>query len=247
MTGPGLTITAQIDGRSVSREEVLAWEARRTNKVCKKLGISAPPGDAAEQRQALVAEKLELGHGAIEGLLARELRLAARGARLLAGLSRGRRRLCSIELTGTGGSAEALPRYYENAMNSGDEAALLSACPDHYILCAGTDGTQQVVETTGGSPLAARIFLNESDLGTVTTSPDPQFPIQWVAVGGTNPTGPSTGAIRHQFRDGPDGFTARLTGEFPVATPPALIRAHRWHLACEFSNWLEAANAEALI
>jgi hypothetical protein len=33
-----------------------------------------------------------------------------------------------------------------------------------------------------------------------------------------------------------------LTGEFPIATPPWLIRAHRWHLACEFSNWIEAAN-----
>jgi len=50
-------------------------------------------------------------------------------------------------------------------------------------------------------------------------------------------------AIRHQFRDEPSGFTARLTGEFPVATPPWLIRAHQWHLACEFSNWIEAASA----
>ena len=50
-------------------------------------------------------------------------------------------------------------------------------------------------------------------------------------------------AIRHQFCDEPDGFTARLTGEFPAATPPNLIRAHRWHLACEFSNWIEAASS----
>jgi hypothetical protein len=54
-----------------------------------------------------------------------------------------------------------------------------------------------------------------------------------------------TGAIRHQFRDEPNGFAARLTGEFPVATPLTLIRAHQWHLACEFSNWIEAANSVA--
>jgi hypothetical protein len=237
----GLTITAEIGGRRVSRDEVLAWEARRASKVCKKLGITAPTSDVVAQREALVARKLELGHDRLEHLLARELRWSARGGRLLAALSGGRRRLCTIELTGIGGSAEAMLRYYQRAMETGDEAALLAACPDHYILCADADGLQRVVETTGGSPLAARIFLDETDLGTVTTDADPAFPVQWVAVGATSSTGSPTGAIRHQFRDEPNGFTVRLTGEFPVATPPHLIRAHQWHLACEFSNWIEAA------
>jgi hypothetical protein len=240
-----LTITAEIDGRSVSRSEVLEWEAGRASKVCKKLGVTASSGDLAAQRQALVARKLELGHETLERLLARELRWSERGAQLLARLSRGRRRLCAVELTGTDGSAEVMPRYYQDAMEAGDEAALLAACPDHYILCAGGDGVEKVVETTGGSPLAARIFLDESDLSAATTEADPAFPVQWVAVGGTSPSGPSTGAIRHQFRDEPNGFTVRLTGEFPAATPPTLIRAHQWHLACEFSNWIEAANSGA--
>lgn len=245
MPDAGLTITAEIDGRCVSRSEVLEWEAGRASKVCKKLGVTAPPSDLAAQRQALVARKLELGHETLERLLARELQWSERGARLLARLSRGRRRLCTIELTGNSGSAEVMPRYYQDAMETGDEAALLAACPDHYILCASGDGLQQVVETTGGSPLAARIFLDESDLSAATTEADQAFPVQWVAVGGTSPNGPSTGAIRHQFRDEPHGFTVRLTGEFPAATPPTLIRAHQWHLACEFSNWIEAANSLA--
>lgn len=243
MPGADLTITAEIGGRSVSRGEVLAWEARRASKVCEKLGITAPDSDVVAQREVLVARKLELGHERLERLLARELRWSARGGRLLAALSGGRRRLCTIELTGAGGSAEAMPRYYQRAIETGDEAALLAACPDHYILCADADGRQKVVETTGGSPLAARIFLDETDFGTVTTDADPAFPVQWVAVGATSSTGSPTGAIRHQFRDEPNGFTVRLTGEFPVVTPPHLIRKHRWHLACEFSNWIEAANS----
>jgi hypothetical protein len=245
VSGANLAITAEIGGRSVSRSEVLAWEARRASKVCKKLGISPPPGDVSAQREDLVARKLELGHEHLEGLLARELRWSAIGSRFLTALSRGRRRLCTVELTGTGGSAEAMPHYYQQAMEAGEEAALLSACPDHYILCETPDGTQQVIETTGGSPLAARIFLNEHDLSTVTTAADSSFPVQWVAVGATSSTGSPTGAIRHQFRDEPDGFKARLTGEFPAATPPHLIRGHQWHLACEFSNWIEAANSFA--
>jgi hypothetical protein len=212
-------------------------------KVCKKLGMSVPAGDLVTQRQALVQKKIELGHDALEQLLAREMRWSQRSEGVITRLSRGRRRLCTVELTGTGGSGEVMPQYYQAAMEAGDEAALLAACPDHYILCAEAEDLQQVIETTGGAPLAARIFLDSSDVSTVTTHADPAFPVQWVAVGGSARTGPAAGAIRHQFRDEPNGFRARLTGEFPVLVPPHLIRAHQWHLACEFSNWIEAANS----
>lgn len=244
MDSAGMTITAQINGRSFSRSEVLAWEARRAGKVCKKLGIAPAPEDVFAQREALVARKLELGHERLVALLSRELRLSAVGGRLLAGISRGRRRLCTIELTATEGSAEAMPAYYRRAMETGDEVALLSACPDHYILREAPGGVQQVIETTGGSPLAAQIFLEQSGLETLTTAADPAFPVQWVSAGAVSRGGSPIGAFRHQFRDEPDGgFRARLTGEFPITTPPWLIRGHQWHLACEFSNWIEAANA----
>lgn len=236
-----LTIEAEIDGRMVSREEVKAWEMRRMRKVCRKLGIGAPSEDPDAIRNSLVARKLELGHEALEKLLARDLRLSELGGRMVQGLSRGRTRLCGIELSGSGGSAEAMPGFYRRAMENGDEANLLAACPDHYILCKA-EGLEQVVETVGGSPLAGRIVLDESDVSTVRTDADPTFPVQWVAVGRYRDDGPAAGAIRHQFRDEPGGFTVRLTGEFPLMTPPPVIREHKWHLACEFSNWIEAAN-----
>lgn len=180
----GLAIVADIDGRRVTRSEVLAWEARRAVRVGKRLGIGELPRDPIAQREALVARKLELGHEGIERLLARELSLSSRASRLATALSRGRRkRLCVVELTGSAGSAEAMPRYYRAAMETGGEAALLAACPDHYVLCEEADGVQQVIETTGGSPLAVRILLDESDIGTVMTGADPEFPVQWVAVG----------------------------------------------------------------
>jgi hypothetical protein len=237
-----LDIVATIDGRSVARQEVLAWEARRAAKVCGKLGIPAS-GDLKAMREALVARKLELGRDALERQLGRELRLSARGGRVVAAVSRGRRRLCAIELRGRGGSAEAVPAFYKRAMEAGDEAALLAACPDHYVLRAAGGDRELVVETMGGSPLAAGIFLVDAEPGELRTRADPSFPVQWVAVGRIGEGGPVAGAIRHQFRDDPDGFRARLTGEFPIATPPWMLRQHRWHLACEFSNWIEAANA----
>jgi hypothetical protein len=240
--GGGLDIVAAIGDRRVSRSEVQEWEAGRAAKVCEKLGITSPPAGLAERRDALVARKLELGHEELERRLARELRISSRSSRLMTALSRGRRRLCTIELSGSAGSAEAMPDFYKTAMETGDEAALLAASPDHFLLFEGDDGVQQVIETTGGSPLAARIFLDESDTTSVRTKADPEFPVQWVAVGRGSVDGPPAGAIRHQFRDEADGFRARLTIEFPAFTPPHLVKAHRWHLACEFSNWIEAAN-----
>ncbi len=34
----------------------------------------------------------------------------------------------------------------------------------------------------------------------------------------------------------------RLNVEFPVTLLPHMVTAHCWHLACEFSNWIEFAN-----
>lgn len=238
-----LGIVAEIDGRRVPRSEVLAWEAARAARVCKKLGITPLPDNPVAQRGALVARKLELGHAALERMLARELRISSLSARLVTALSRGRRRLCTVELSGSGGSAEAMPGFYKRAMQTGDEAALLAAAPDHFLLYEGEDGVQRVIETTGGAPLASRIFLDESDVSSVTTSADPGFPVQWVATGRASLDGPPSGVIRHQFRDEADGFRARLTVEFPAFVPARLAKAHGWHLACEFSNWIEAANA----
>lgn len=236
-----LEILATIGDREFSRTEVQAWESERVTKVAKKLGLGPLTGDLARRREALVQRKLELGHEALEAKLARELRLSARSSRLLSALSRGRRRVCSIELAGPRGSAEAMPAFYRQAMERGDEAPLLAASPDHFLLHRRPDGVQQVIETTGGAPLASRIFLDESETGSVSAPAEPAFPVQWVAVGRSSPDGPVAGGLRHQFGDGPDGFRARLTIEFPALAPGRIVREHRWHLACEFSNWIEAA------
>jgi hypothetical protein len=238
-----LDITATIGERTVSRDEVLGWEADRAAAVYKKLGMGEPPAGLRARRKALVAHKVALGHAELERRLRREMAAAARSSRMMTALSRGRRRFCTVELRGRGGSAEGMPAFYAAAMASGDEAPLLAASPDHYVLRQRDDGVQQVIETTGGSPLASRIFLGDGDSGPVVTAADPAFPVQWVAVGRASLDGPPAGAIRHQFRDDPDGFTVRLTIEFPRVTPGRFVRAHRWHLACEFSNWIEAANA----
>ena len=98
------------------------------------------------------------------------------------------------------------------------------------------------LETTGGSPFAAFFTIDYDDVGSLVTSPDPAFPFQVAGVARAF-DGTSVGGVRHQFRDTHNGFLARLTVEFPLPTLPSMVSGHRWHLACEFSNWIEESLA----
>lgn len=238
-----LAITATIDGRAVPRSEVLAWEADRAAKVARKLDVERRGDDLGALRDALVARKLELGHVELERRFRRDIALTSRASRLITALSRGRSRVCTVELAGPEGSAEAVSGFYKRAMERGDEAPLLAACPDHHLLAKLDPEEEQVMESIGGSPLVSRVLLAAGDPGMLTTPADPEFPVQWLALGRAAPDHPFAGGIRHQFSDGPAGFRARLAGEFPIGTPKPLLAARRWHLACEFSNWIEMAAA----
>jgi hypothetical protein len=64
---------------------------------------------------------------------------------------------------------------------------------------------------------------------------DPDYPIQIVGAAVLD-DGFAVGGVRHQFRDRDGAMEALLTVQFPGIFPSALIAAHRWHLATEFSN-----------
>ncbi len=117
---------------------------------------------------------------------------------------------------------------------------MLHACPDHYVIARDDRGRQLVIETTGGSPLPGAFVVDYDDVSELRTPPDPSFPVQVAGVARLA-DGLAIGGVRHQFRDEGQGFRARLTVEFPSTLPRRMIAAHCWHLACEFSNWIDAA------
>lgn len=119
---------------------------------------------------------------------------------------------------------------------------MIAAHPDHFLIDTAADGRQEVVETTGGSPLATRFLVDYGDTSPLTTPSDPAFPVEAAGVARMD-SGLAIGGVRHEFRDEPGGFHARLCVEFPALTAPHMIAQHRWHLACEFSNWIEFAFA----
>lgn len=237
-----VAVTAVIDGREVSRDEVLSWEQRRAEKVLARLGGDISSDGVGALRRAHTERKLELGHERIERRLARELRASSYVGRAGAALSQDRRRMCTIELGGAGASVEGIPAWYREVITANNEVPLIEACPDHYISRIRADGRQEVIETTGGSPMAVRMLFDDENTSSLRSKPDPAFPVEWASVA-LSANGAPIGGVRHLFRDEPNGFRVRLTVEFPATTPPFMIRQHRWHLACEFSNWIEGANA----
>jgi len=233
-------IVATFGGRRVLRNQVLGWEARRAKKVSSTLGLRAAAAEPSEQLAAITQRKLELGHDRIEALLGAQLRLSAAGVGVLARLSSGRRVVSSVGLAVNTGSATGFVQWWNDHVVTGDEAALLAICPDHWLIRPALNGWQEVVETTGGSPMASRLFIDYQDTGALRSPPDPRYPHQLTAVARLR-DGTPIGGLRHQLRDTVAGFEMTLAAEFPVVMLPNLVAGHRWHLACEFSNMIERA------
>ncbi|MBB2773535.1 MULTISPECIES: hypothetical protein [Mycolicibacterium] len=235
-------ITAILGGSRFTRLDVLERERERARRALSKLGAPVSSAEVDQLREALRQRKAELGHSGIEGALGRDVRWSTRVARLTATASRGRRALSTIEMVASQGSANGFVDWFEKRTSADDEAAMLAAHPDHFLFRTDAEGSQEVWETNGGSPLAARFFIDYDDTSSLQTPVDREYPVQLAGVARLR-DGLAIGGVRHQFRDEGEGFRALLTVEFPALTLPTILRGHRWHLAIEFSNWIEASAA----
>ncbi len=236
-------IQTWFDGRQISRDQVRAWEAKRLRKNLRSFGVSGVGADPNERRRALAAAKLQLGRAQVANRLTREVRVSDVVTGMLARGSRGRRRLSQVEMFAPGVRAEQLPAWYAAKNEADDELSFLSATPDHHLFrpVVGTS-IQEVWETTGGSPLASRFFIDLDSIEGLVTPSDPTYPVQMAGCARLA-DGTVLGGVRHQFRDEKDGVRVLLTVEFPWLMGPVGPAAHRWHLASEFANWLQAASA----
>lgn len=236
-----LDLITTIDGRDVSREQVLAWELRRTKKVLKILGAGASDrdGDVDVLRMRLYDLKRSLGATEVQRRVAGKLRLSTMVMTLAARAARGSRVQSSINIRVPSGTAEAFADWFNAQSALTDSEAMLLACPDHYFIGQDEQGRQKVVETTGGSPLPTEFFIDYTDTTSVVIPAAADYPIQITGVARTE-VGLAIGGVRHQFRSLPEGgFESWNTVEFPKNVGRRIVSGHRWHLACEFGNWIE--------
>ena len=252
-----MSATAYFDGREVSRQEVQQWELRRGQRAARlivaHLGreralsllsaagmTSVEPEELDDTRQMLAVLKGQLGPDGIRTMMQSRCQRSQTAIKAVLALSRGRKKLCAIDLVADGIGAQGYVDWFMHTHESNDEAEMLAANPDHWLIRRAADGRQEVIETTGNSPLPSHFLINFDDDTRPALQPDPTFPVQMIATA-RFPDGRIVGTVRHQFRDEGKGLRARLGIEFPRAFPGPLVRGHHWHLACEFSNWIEAA------
>ncbi|MCO7554364.1 hypothetical protein [Metapseudomonas otitidis] len=238
-----ISIRTFIGGREIPRERVQEWERRRALAVLKKLG-GEPVGDEDLKtlNHQVLERKLTLGSEGIRQLLKGELALAQPIANAVARMSCGFRRYSVTELLVDRGSAKEFVEWFLQRNELNDEVSMLAASPDHYLIQKYANGAQEVIETTGGSPLVGRFIIDYLDISSLRSLPDSHYPYQAVGVARSE-GGIAIGGVRHQFRNEAFGFRAKLLVEFPMMIMPGVVSAHRWHLASEFSNWIEAAFA----
>ncbi|MFI6515749.1 hypothetical protein ACIBF1_09340 [Spirillospora sp. NPDC050679] len=240
MGGTAIEVSAVIDGRRYPREAVLDWEARRLPRAAAKIGLAVPSGSLERRRLAFAESKIELGAEEVRRRLRRDLSISDAISAATSRLSAGKRVMSVCDLHATTGSAAEFVQWFTDTARPDYVRSMIAANPDHFLIRTAPDGTQEVVETTGGSPLATRFFVDYTDLSALASTPDGRFTAQAAGVA-VSEGGRPIGGVRHQFRDEPGGFHARLCVEFPRLLAPHMISQHRWHLAAEFSNWIEFA------
>jgi hypothetical protein len=126
-----------------------------------------------------------------------------------------------------------------------DEAAMLAAQPEHFVMAGHSDETAHIVENLGPHVCSFLMGFGRhiewaADVPELLSSSE--FPFKKV----TNlflEDGTDIGRVLAQFGDTPTGFTANLTVYFPVTCPEEVFEHHRRHFAVEFSNWMKAAAA----
>ncbi|WP_435591333.1 hypothetical protein [Nocardia sp. bgisy118] len=253
VTGTGLRTF--IDGALVDQSRVAEWERQRIAVAAARLSkdyvgvlrgelesligrYTVSVGDIPAARSALSRARALLGPDALRELLASELAASDAATRTALAASGGRWAVSVTEIVSDRGSAEGFVDWFTKAKDTDDRATWTDACPDHYIIVTGPDGRQEVIEVTGGAMLASRFFVDYTDRARVAVPADPAYPLV-VAGTASLASGELIGSVCHQFRDEPGGgFRSQLKVAFPAAVPSLYIAEHRWHLACEFGNWI---------
>lgn len=108
--------------------------------------------------------------------------------------------------------------------------SMTAAHPGHFLIQVLPDGKQEVIEPIGGSSLPTRLVVDHDDTSTLVAPPAPGTDAQAAGVALSGESVP-IGGVRHEFRDVPGDFRARLCVEFAPHQPGRQVRPG-CHLQC---------------
>lgn len=232
-------VSVWIDGRKLKTSEILEWEQERVAVSVKMLGKKMKGKISAGNAEELAEVKYAISHEKMRALLKRQISFAKFGTGIVVRLSGGKRKISVAEIDVDFCDAQTLRKMYDDMMLNNTPENLkccLRANPDHYLLKGDSETVQEVIEITGGLPFVSRFFIHYGDFEGLQSEQDSDYPYQAAGVSYLE-NGLAIGAVRHQMKDTEKGCHVKLAVEFPVLLPGWGIRAHQYHLACEFYNW----------
>lgn len=215
-----------IDGQAISEQQMLRYEVERGRIALallkRKLG--------AERLQELLADETDETEREIE----------ARGS------PEGKFVLALTEVRVRGGTAEEFLAFFQHLVRTHDYERLDAGNPEHYVVAPTADGRLDVIENVGAWKLPQRFFVKLGEGAEAAPNPadvDPSYPILMAGRARTQ-KGEEVYRVLHQFGNTEDGFRAKLGIYFSAKAPPEQVQGHKWHLACEFTNWVNMYLAE---
>lgn len=221
MNTGALGIRTVIDGVEYGDEAVRRWELDRS-------------------RAALTLLKQRIGDERMRELLALDLAESDATMAPLPNGASGAWRSAVTEMTVAGIDVDRFLTWWQGRLAGGDRSALLSANPEHYLADSSGE-VVEIIETIGsGPPVLPHLPRRRRNRGRGPRGV-PRTHRRHRRLG----DGTEIARVMHEFGDGPDGLRIRLTIQFPANTPEHVFVGHQWHFACEFTNWLEGAHAQA--
>ena len=228
-----------IDGKELKTNEILDWEQKRVAVSVKLLEKKTKQKISAANAEELARVKEAIPQDKMRTLLKGQLSFAQFGTGIGVRLSRGKRKISVAEIDVDFCNAQTLRNMYDDMMLNNTKENLrscLRANPDHYLLRGDSETVQEVIEVAGGMPFVSRFFIHYGEFEGLQSKADADYPYQAAGISYLE-NGLAIGAVRHQMKDTDYGCHVKLAVEFPAMLPDKGIRAHQYHLACEFYNW----------
>ena len=162
MTMSTPSITTQLRGETIARDQVLDWEDRRITAAARKLGLQAPAGgDVSTRREALLQAKLTLGPEEITTRLSRDIRVAEFVGKAGARVSK-RRRVSVVDLYVNGGSAGQFVDAFEGWAAASDGVVRTALASRRSCRRARSRSRRLSRGTARGSRTSSRTAIRKS-------------------------------------------------------------------------------------
>lgn len=233
-----IEINTYANNKFIEIEKIRKWEEKRMKNVYDILNL-------VQNKQNLnnLAElKIAIGEDEIRNKLNFSLNISNFISKIISFLSFGKRKYSIVEIEIN--NIELQPIEFIHRLNlimlNNDtkyNKMRLRACPDHYLISNTNENEQEVIETTGGSPFPAQIYITYDDEEGLQSKKDSTYDEQIFGVARSK-NGTIIGGVRHQVKKELNGLKIKLLVEFPALILNYMIKEHQIHLMCEFNNWI---------